>query len=158
MIVSHALGGAVEMIGSSKIAIAASLLSLTASAAAIAAPGLAPRTQAAGDACYVKTDGAPSAFDLIDVKHSGTVNADTWRAYYARKYLALEPARKTKTPLERYLKYASARFKGLDKDRSGTVTCAEYKASIEKLKARRMAKAALPPAPATKTPVKAKTR
>jgi hypothetical protein len=151
------LGEAGEMISPSKMLFAAVLMQIIGAWAAAAAPSFSPRTQTAGNLCYVKTDGAPSAFDTIDVGRSGAITADIWRAYYARKYLSLEPARKAKTPLDRYLKYAGARFKGLDKDRSGTVTCAEYKASIEKLKSRRLAKAALPPAPAAAKPP-AKTR
>jgi hypothetical protein len=92
--------------------------------------------------CYAKSDGAPSAFDLIDAKATGTIKLDVWSAYYGQRYAALPPARKQKTTRERYLKYAAARFKGLDKDRSGIVTCAEYKASIERMKQRRLAKAA----------------
>lgn len=146
------------MMPSAKILAALAAALAVTGAPSIAAPNYAPRAQSAGTLCYVKTDGAPSAFDMIDQGHSGVVSADTWRAFYARKYLALEPARKAKTPLDRYLKYASARFKGLDKDRSGTVTCTEYKASIEKLKARRMAKAAIAAqaAPAAAKPMVAK--
>lgn len=91
--------------------------------------------------CYTKSDGAPSAFDVIDDKGAGAITLATWSAYYGQRYLALPPARKQKTSRERYIKYAAARFKGLDKDRSGSITCAEYKASIERMKARRLAKA-----------------
>jgi hypothetical protein len=110
------------------------LLALACLAAIIAAPSRAA-------ICYVKSDGAPSAFDLIDAKAAGTIDLAIWNAYYGQRYAALPPARKQKTTRERYLKYAAARFKGLDKDRSGHVTCAEYKASIDRMKQRRLAKA-----------------
>lgn len=99
---------------------------------------IAPTTAAV---CYTKSDGAPSAFDVIDGKSVGSIPLASWTAYYGQRYGALPPAKRQKTTRERYLKYAAARFKGLDKDRSGTVTCAEYKASIERMKARRLAKA-----------------
>lgn len=91
--------------------------------------------------CYTKSDGAPSAFDTIDAKQLGAISLATWESYYGQRYLALPAPKRQKTTRERYLKYAAARFKGLDKDRSGSVTCAEYKASIEKMKLRRLAKA-----------------
>ncbi len=92
--------------------------------------------------CYLKADGSPSAFDAIDTRRTGAVNLDIWKAYYGQRYSELSAERKKKTNVDRYLKYAGARFKGLDKDRNGQVTCAEYKASIERMKAARVAKAA----------------
>ena len=91
--------------------------------------------------CYTKSDGAPSAFDTIDAKGTGSIPLATWSAYYGQRYAALPAPKRQKTTRERYLKYAAARFKGLDKDRSGSVSCAEYKASIDRMKARRLAKA-----------------
>jgi hypothetical protein len=103
--------------------------------------------------CYTKSDGAPSAFDVIDAKALGSIDLATWSAYYGQRYAALPAAKKQKTTRERYVKYAAARFKGLDKDRSGVVTCAEYKASIERMKQRRLAKAQSAK-PASKSPAK----
>lgn len=107
--------------------------------------------------CYTKADGAHSAFDTIDARATGSVGLDAWKAHYAKRYAALPAVKRQKTTQERYLKFAAARFKGLDKDRNGTVTCAEYKASIERMKARRLAKAAAaarPPAGAKPKPPK----
>jgi hypothetical protein len=105
--------------------------------------------------CYTKSDGAPSAFDVIDVKAQGSIDLATWSAYYGQRYAALPSARKQKTTRERYIKYAAARFKGLDKDRSGIVTCTEYKASIERMKQRRLVKAEkTKPAAKPKSPVR----
>lgn len=111
---------------------------------------------AAAAVCYTKSDGAPSAFDTIDAKSLGTITLAAWEAYYGQRYLALPAPKRQKTTRERYLKYAAARFKGLDKDRSGGITCAEYKASIDKMKLRRLAKAQMAKAkpPATAKPTK----
>jgi hypothetical protein len=122
----------------------------------LASVSLSLAAPVAAAVCYTKSDGAPSAFDTIDAKQAGSISLDTWSAYYGQRYSALPPAKRQKTTKERYLKYAAARFKGLDKDRSGSVTCAEYKASIERMKARRLAKAQKPkpsagkPAPRTR--------
>jgi hypothetical protein len=123
------------------------LLALACLAAMMAAP-------ASAAICYTKSDGGPSAFDTIDAKQLGAITLATWEAYYGQRYAALPAPKKQKTTRERYLKFAAARFKGLDKDRSGSVTCAEYKASIERMKSRRLAKAQTaktkPPAAAAK--------
>lgn len=110
-------------------------------AIALACLTTALASSASAAVCYTKSDGAPSAFDTIDDKGLGAITLATWSAYYGQRYAALPAPKKQKTTRERYLKYAAARFKGLDKDRSGSVTCAEYKASIEKMKLRRLAKA-----------------
>lgn len=102
---------------------------------------IAAAAPASAAVCYTKSDGGPSAFDTIDAKSLGSITLATWTAYYGQRYLELPAPRRQKTTRERYLKYAAARFKGLDKDKSGAITCAEYKASIEKMRARRLAKA-----------------